>query len=698
MSKKTENPQNYNDWYGVEERDAGATISVLSILPMLLSAFNVKDSLIGQVMKDLDEKRNLASRGIPDALMNNISKLLSGYDGTKGGGKISCDVAKLPNVMVPLGKKPLKDAQNQKNILSDIMRAGLHGKVWVDLRENTIRLESADGSHQDVIKYDKSGAISFTSVNAMSRIGMSCSRLYDGKNGNYMYGAVATCNGPNFDTGMTTLAKIGGNIGAVVSHARKNIQKFSDFVRSHVSLEGKDAHAAGLIILDHVEGKDFYKNYQRFSSEIVGPTGEFQSYEDFLNMIAKDVQSGKQLKSLAIMSAFCEEAKKLRRPAEDATKIVMYGGPNFFGTIRKQVVPLRKMGFFSEPNDGEDKTRYLVIGVGRDNLGYLKGLRGELSDLKPDESQNVKQKNLFSSRDFANFNDCVVFSDVYLQEDFVRELYPDKFGREGGTGKAKVPVRAFHRCIAVAEHIKSKGSKDFCVKMFLEPNLSEQDYSWLASTFEDCKIELYPGGRGHNFEWYIRAQVQESGAGPTVTAWQKAVIRAARVATVVTLQRIAAEVVHKYVPLSMCEYFAPYTLLRDGEVDPMWVGKTKMKDMLGESLEIGIVRTGMSFSDTFSEEVHCEELSTVHDDSKDDLTESEGEDGEAEFLKEQAAAYTGVEDPDAGGGATQSSQTPPKAKANGAPPRQVHAARKRAPPKRKTEPLMETEEDDDGRF
>lgn len=625
MNKKPGKPGIYDDWYGTEERQSNATISVLSVLPMMLYAFNVKETLVAAVVKDLEDKRNLASKGIPDALMNNISKLLSGYDGTKGAGKVTSDVSKLPNVMVPLGKKSLKDAQNQKNILADVVRAGLHGKVWVDLKENTIRLDSADGSYSDVIKYDKSGAICFTSVNAMSRIGMACSRLYEGRNGNYMYGAVASCGGTNFDSGMTTLAKIGGNIGAVVSHARRNVQKFNDYVRGQLSFDGKDAHTSGLMILDHVEGKEFYKKYSTFANEIMGPDGEFHPYEEFLNTIAKDIQGGKQLKSLATMSAFCEEAQKLRKPAEDATKIVLYGGPNFFGTLRKQVVPLRQMGFFNPP-DPDNSTRYLVVGAGRDNLGFVKGLRGELSDLKPDESQSVKQKNLFSPRDFEKFDDCVVFSDIFLREDAVRELYPDRFRREGGAGKAKVQVRAFHCCMAVAEFLKSKKAKDFCVKMFLEPNLSEHDYQWLQEVFSDYNIELYPGGRGHNYEWYVRARLGESSCGPTVAAWQKTIIRCARVATVVTLQRIAAEVVHHYVPLSMCEYFMPYVLSKNGVVEPIWTGKDKMKQMFGDPIEIGIVRTGMSFSDTFSEDVQCEELVTVQDDAADDLNGSDEED------------------------------------------------------------------------
>jgi len=235
--------------------------------------------------------------------------------------------------------------------------------------------------------------------------------------------------------------------------------------------------------------------------------------------------------------------RSFRSKDEDGTKHGFWSlGSHAAEVLRKQIVPLSVLGLYkSEGPQG------VIVGAGDSNLPFVKGLNALLTDVRANESLGVvKFDALIDKIDPAK----VYFSDAYASSAAASEYWstrvPDHISvRSGanGTSVGTTPMTPFLLSFCFAHRFAESGVESFAAKVIL----GEESVSYLAALNAKYVIHIFPGGRGHNCEVFLRCLKRTEDNpytryGPLSEGnWRAILVKYVHIAVSVNLRRLRAE-------------------------------------------------------------------------------------------------------------------------------------------------------------
>jgi len=516
-------------------------ISALSGVLVALRELGVKES----VLKELSLEVARVGKELP----KHWSELLRFAAGSKPivpGQKLISDYSKFHTIMKPSRSKGLRNFDAEKNIIPFIIKSNKVSSICVnwDSKEMLVGSEKIIFANSGDVKTDNNKCLATLGfergVSVPGVVRYACAAYHLGRH------ALPKSL-------LDTISGISPEVSRLVEYAVKAGQVFAAKCVGDVELANSGSQYVEMRSI--LAASPSYKTFLHWVQSPNYVAADILGSEEYPtthmgNAIRHFLDVNVTHRTAALWN-LVDALKQTRSNHENHSKVTYEGGPNFMGTLKKQMVPLMRMGVTFGPDDGGKDKNVIVLGAGSDNItNYVS--TADCFDIK--SHARCGYINVLALEDAfvtkVREKNIPVFSDICLAETDAERLIRMS-GRPMGE---KVKATKFDCTFPVARILVERFD-DVCCKLFF-CNLRKIDLEDLVSLSQGREIQVFPGGRPHNGEGYVRF-IRNSKAYPVgIDHYRQLFHYYARVAAAVSVQRLCLETVQNYVPIH--QFLYPY--------------------------------------------------------------------------------------------------------------------------------------------
>jgi hypothetical protein len=570
-----EEQENLFDSYNVLDEDARP--DRLSAICMALRCLGVSTEILDKLVEELNNKHKIA--GFAPQEWKGYMSVANGFTGVRTG-LVTADPDNFSNILRQ-ARKALPELQGEDSVLATLRRAKVHHEIFVDLRSGTVLVKADVGTSAAL--YNPAGDISacsegfgnLVSVTATPYKTMSMVKDFVPKFAlaSYLMQVMSPNDKLILGKAHTGLALLADDINKYQNATSLGFTKNFDLVRNPLPKDvSPKAH-----VLNLDERLASKKNlFPQFVELVRGAkvTQNLIAACDKLKTVLTSLQpipdpEGKRSVLYAAPAGGPQEfwnaialLRVFRDKAANATKMgAAIGGAHHAEVIRKQLVPMRFLGFIDDQSlygtkyvgstewemghiirdnkyvvpvvsgaidsaafyehfkaynrepipYGADVKRYLV-GCGDSNIVRVQGIKGIFMDIN--DIPDVPDVRVKNALEYEWLPDDIVFSDVFVKDPVARvywktvnqAAYADAKAESGV--KAQTSLTAFERTFCMIDWLVRRKVREFCAKLILEPCNA---FTAFVEAAKGYKLMWFPGGRGHNGEVYVHFRMLEEG-------------------------------------------------------------------------------------------------------------------------------------------------------------------------------------------